>query len=79
MVSPILESTHFNTISSRVAYPVECLTVISNPNHKGISSAPVYLKILKPYPLRKEVRYLEMRQEISYRKAIIRQSVGFRM
>jgi hypothetical protein len=44
MVCPILESTHFNTISSRVAYPVECLTVISNPNHKGISSAPGYLK-----------------------------------
>ena len=44
MVCPILESTRFKPIFPRVAYPVECLAVISNPNHKEISSVPVYLK-----------------------------------
>jgi len=48
MVCPILESTHFNTISSRVAHLVECLAVISNPNHMGIFAARRYQKNLTP-------------------------------
>ena len=53
MVSPILESTRFKPIFPRVVHPVECLTVISNPNHKRISSAPGYLKNLKTLSFKK--------------------------
>ena len=54
MVCPILKSTHFKPIFPRVAHPVEGLVVISNPNHKGISSVSRYLKNLKTLSFKKK-------------------------